>query len=153
VVLQRAEAQLNSALYSLIFNNCEHFATYCATGRASCRQLRRRLAGLTSELQDCKTDLLFSGSGHGFLCRELQVVQTEPGVLHAGPTSDRGDGVFLHKSPSPFASLILELLEVATSHITALSKYIDTEGARRGKQVAAAMHLFCLLVANRSSAL
>jgi Lecithin retinol acyltransferase len=32
VVIRRAEARLGEAAYHLMFNNCEHFATWCKTG-------------------------------------------------------------------------------------------------------------------------
>ena len=31
-VIQRAESRLGERKYNLIFNNCEHFATWCITG-------------------------------------------------------------------------------------------------------------------------
>lgn len=41
-----AREQLSSRGYSLAFNNCEHFATYCATGKRKSRQVRRALGSL-----------------------------------------------------------------------------------------------------------
>ncbi|MEB3336325.1 MAG: lecithin retinol acyltransferase family protein [Leptolyngbyaceae bacterium] len=38
-VLQRAESRLGERQYNLIFNNCEHFATWCKTGRSESRQV------------------------------------------------------------------------------------------------------------------
>jgi len=40
-----ALAELGTAGYSLSWNNCEHFATYCKTGRRKSRQVKRALAG------------------------------------------------------------------------------------------------------------
>ncbi len=34
--------------YSLAFNNCEHFATYCKTGRKDSRQVWRAALGLSA---------------------------------------------------------------------------------------------------------
>lgn len=34
--------------YNLAFNNCEHFATYCKTGRKDSRQVWRAALGLTA---------------------------------------------------------------------------------------------------------
>jgi len=34
--------------YSLPFNNCEHFATYCATGNKKSLQVRRVIGGIAS---------------------------------------------------------------------------------------------------------
>ena len=42
--LRIARGLLNTTGYSLLFNNCEHFATYCATGLRHSRQARRFFA-------------------------------------------------------------------------------------------------------------
>lgn len=39
VAIQRAESRLGEQRYKLLSNNCEHFATWCKTGRAECQQL------------------------------------------------------------------------------------------------------------------
>ena len=39
-VIQRAESRLGERKYNLIFNNCEHFATWCVTGVNDSRQIR-----------------------------------------------------------------------------------------------------------------
>jgi Lecithin retinol acyltransferase len=39
VVMQRAESRLGERQYSLLSNNCEHFATWCKTGRNESAQL------------------------------------------------------------------------------------------------------------------
>lgn len=41
VTVRRARLLLNRGLYSVLFNNCEHFASYCATGRRRSLQVRR----------------------------------------------------------------------------------------------------------------
>lgn len=41
VVLARAEARVGMAGYRLLRNNCEHFATWCSTGRARSGQVRQ----------------------------------------------------------------------------------------------------------------
>lgn len=38
--LKLVREYLTDGDYSLIFNNCEHFATYCATGKKKSRQVR-----------------------------------------------------------------------------------------------------------------
>ena len=43
-----AKQQLLNGSYSMIWNNCEHFATYCATGKKRSRQVRRVLSGLST---------------------------------------------------------------------------------------------------------
>ena len=39
IVVQRAESRLGERQYDLFFNNCEHFADWCKTGRGECAQL------------------------------------------------------------------------------------------------------------------
>jgi hypothetical protein len=38
-IMDRAYSRLNEQSYSLTFNNCEHFARWCKTGRQFCTQL------------------------------------------------------------------------------------------------------------------
>lgn len=40
VVIDRAESKLGSRDYNLVTNNCEHFATWCCTGRTASQQVR-----------------------------------------------------------------------------------------------------------------
>jgi hypothetical protein len=53
--IQRAESRLGERKYNLLFNNCEHFATWCVTGVSDSRQIRdfvpllRRLNGGSME--------------------------------------------------------------------------------------------------------
>jgi len=44
--ISRAREHLSDKGYSLTFNNCEHFATYCATGKKKSRQVRKVLGSL-----------------------------------------------------------------------------------------------------------
>lgn len=44
--LSLAKEHLSDNRYSLAFNNCEHFATYCATGKRKSRQLRQAVGTL-----------------------------------------------------------------------------------------------------------
>ena len=44
--LSLAKKHLSDNSYSLVFNNCEHFVTYCATGKRKSRQLREAVGGL-----------------------------------------------------------------------------------------------------------
>ncbi|MGB3294967.1 MAG: lecithin retinol acyltransferase family protein [Phormidesmis sp.] len=39
VVIDRAESRLGEQQYDLFFNNCEHFANWCKTGRSECSQI------------------------------------------------------------------------------------------------------------------
>ena len=44
--LRIAREHLSNDGYSLAFNNCEHFATYCATGKKKSRQIRKVVGGI-----------------------------------------------------------------------------------------------------------
>ena len=44
--LRIAREHLSNNGYSLAFNNCEHFATYCATGKKRSTQVRKVLGGI-----------------------------------------------------------------------------------------------------------
>ena len=46
--LQLARAHLAQKGYSLVFNNCEHFATYCATGKKKSTQVHRIIGGMAT---------------------------------------------------------------------------------------------------------
>ncbi len=43
-----AKSQLSHGRYSMLWNNCEHFATFCATGEKDSRQIKRALSGLSA---------------------------------------------------------------------------------------------------------
>jgi hypothetical protein len=40
IVVSRAESRLGEQKYNLLFNNCEHFATWCKTGISDSKQIR-----------------------------------------------------------------------------------------------------------------
>jgi len=44
--LSLARNHLSNNGYSLTLNNCEHFATYCATGKKKSKQVRKAVGGL-----------------------------------------------------------------------------------------------------------
>ena len=44
--LEIAQDHLSKKGYSLAFNNCEHFATYCATGKKRSAQVRNVVGGI-----------------------------------------------------------------------------------------------------------
>ena len=46
VVVARAESRLGEDKYSLLFNNCEHFATWCKTGISDSKQVRDFAPGM-----------------------------------------------------------------------------------------------------------
>lgn len=46
--VQLARAHLAQKGYSLVFNNCEHFATYCATGKKKSTQVHRVIGGMAT---------------------------------------------------------------------------------------------------------
>ena len=41
--MRRAESRLDETDYSVLLNNCEHFARWCHTGRHESRQVRTAL--------------------------------------------------------------------------------------------------------------
>ena len=43
-----ARRHISDRSYSMIWNNCEHFATYCATGKRKSKQVRRVMGGLST---------------------------------------------------------------------------------------------------------
>lgn len=46
--LRIARRHISDKSYSMIWNNCEHFATYCATGKRMSRQVRKAVSGLST---------------------------------------------------------------------------------------------------------
>ncbi len=44
--IRTAKMLLKDGSYSMVLNNCEHFATYCATGKKKSMQVRKIVAGL-----------------------------------------------------------------------------------------------------------
>ncbi len=46
--IRLAREFLSKKGYSLAFNNCEHFATYCATGKKKSLQVRRVIGGIAT---------------------------------------------------------------------------------------------------------
>jgi hypothetical protein len=56
VVVNRAESRLGEENYNLLFNNCEHFATWCKTGISDSKQIRDFVPAIgklnTSKLSD-----------------------------------------------------------------------------------------------------
>ena len=44
--LKIAKGGLSNSGYSLGFNNCEHFVSYCATGKKKSKQIRRTIGGI-----------------------------------------------------------------------------------------------------------
>lgn len=45
-VIARASSRLGESLYHLVWNNCEHFAWWCLTGRSRSRQVEKVAAGV-----------------------------------------------------------------------------------------------------------
>ena len=43
-----AKRHISDKSYSMIWNNCEHFASYCATGKRKSKQVRRVMGGLST---------------------------------------------------------------------------------------------------------
>ena len=46
--VKRAESQLGKGKYNLVFNNCEHFAVWCKTGKRESSQVQRFLEAIGS---------------------------------------------------------------------------------------------------------
>ena len=46
--IQIAKQQLHNTSFSIFRNNCEHFATFCVTGKKKSRQVRKLFYGLTT---------------------------------------------------------------------------------------------------------
>lgn len=46
LTVERATQRLGEAQYRLVFNNCEHFASWCRTGIHSSSQVRRLISGV-----------------------------------------------------------------------------------------------------------
>ena len=46
--VERAESQLGEGGYNLVFNNCEHFAVWCKTGKHESSQVKRFLEAIVS---------------------------------------------------------------------------------------------------------
>jgi hypothetical protein len=44
-IVSRAEGSLGNGSYSLVWNNCEHFAHWCQTGRPASAQVTRAAWG------------------------------------------------------------------------------------------------------------
>ncbi|CAD5570153.1 lecithin retinol acyltransferase family protein [Escherichia coli] len=42
-IVARARARLGEDAYNVIFNNCEHFATWCVTGKAESKQVKSKV--------------------------------------------------------------------------------------------------------------
>jgi hypothetical protein len=59
VILKRAESRLREARYSLVFNNCEHFATWCKTGVAESEQVADVLENAVDEIVEIRKDTIF----------------------------------------------------------------------------------------------
>lgn len=47
IVISRAESRLGEQKYNLLFNNCEHFASWCKTGISQSKQIRDFLPFIT----------------------------------------------------------------------------------------------------------
>jgi hypothetical protein len=47
IVVERAKSRLGEQKYNILFNNCEHFATWCKTGISESKQIRDFLPGIS----------------------------------------------------------------------------------------------------------
>jgi hypothetical protein len=82
-VVQRARRALGQGGYSLLFNNCEHFAYWCQTGQLGSRQVER--AALTGTMAGLAVRLAMSaaarGGGATLLLRAVQLTNPIPTSL------------------------------------------------------------------------
>jgi hypothetical protein len=59
VVVKRAESRLGERNYNLLFNNCEHFATWCKTGVSESRQVKNFIPAIAYINTDNLYDPIF----------------------------------------------------------------------------------------------
>ena len=74
VVVQRAESRLGEKNYNLLFNNCEHFATWCKTGVSESRQVKNFIpviANLDTDSLSAPIFLALKHSDRGEALRSL----------------------------------------------------------------------------------
>lgn len=49
-IIKRANSRLGENRYNVVFNNCEHFANWCITGRAESKQVKNAVKAVASFL-------------------------------------------------------------------------------------------------------
>jgi len=74
VVVQRAQSRLGEKNYNLLFNNCEHFATWCKTGVSESRQVKNvmpAIANINTDSLSAPIFLALKKSDRGDALRSL----------------------------------------------------------------------------------
>ncbi|XP_029365971.1 lecithin retinol acyltransferase a [Echeneis naucrates] len=81
-VAKRAERQIGSIPYSLLWNNCEHFVTYCRYGQAASRQTEKFCECLKSAIRDQRSVILSGLLGMiSIICFGMAPSTTLPTIL------------------------------------------------------------------------
>jgi len=107
VVIGRAESKLGSKEYHLVTNNCEHFATWCCTGRTASEQVRR-VSSLTTSGAATATSL-------GTTAGAVSAVGSVAGVSAAGVMSGLGTAGGLVGGGAAAGPLVIAALPAAIS--------------------------------------
>ncbi|XP_023273247.1 lecithin retinol acyltransferase [Seriola lalandi dorsalis] len=81
-VAQRAEKQIGGIPYSLLWNNCEHFVTYCRYGHAASRQTEKFCECLKSIIRDQRSVIVTGLLGIiSMVCFGMAASTTLPTIL------------------------------------------------------------------------
>ncbi|XP_024115652.1 lecithin retinol acyltransferase a [Oryzias melastigma] len=81
-VAQRAEKLLGDVQYSLLWNNCEHFVTFCRYGSATSRQTDKFFESLKSVIRDQRSVILTGLLGFiSLVCFGVAPSTTLPTIL------------------------------------------------------------------------
>uniref|UniRef100_A0A3P9HY31 Lecithin retinol acyltransferase a n=1 Tax=Oryzias latipes TaxID=8090 RepID=A0A3P9HY31_ORYLA len=81
-VAQRAERLLGDVQYSLLWNNCEHFVTFCRYGSATSRQTEKFCESLKSLIRDQRSVIITGLLGFvSLVCFGVAPSTTVPTVL------------------------------------------------------------------------
>jgi hypothetical protein len=107
VVIDRAKSKLGSKDYNLVTNNCEHFATWCCTGRTASEQVRR-VSSLTTSGAAAAASL-------GTTAGVVGAVGSVAGLSGAGVMSALGTAGGLVGSGAAAGPLVIAALPAAVS--------------------------------------
>ena len=107
VVVSRAESKLGSREYNLVTNNCEHFATWCCTGKTASQQVRV-VSSLTTSGAAAATSL-------GATAGVVSAVGSVAGVSGAGVMSGLATAGSLVGGGAAVGPLVLALGPAALS--------------------------------------
>jgi hypothetical protein len=107
VVIDRAKSKLGSKDYNLVTNNCEHFATWCCTGRTASEQVRT-VSSLTTSGAAAAASL-------GTTAGVVGAVGSVAGLSGAGVMSALGTAGGLVGSGAAAGPLVIAALPAAVS--------------------------------------